>query len=91
MKYISTRDTSIRYTASQAILQGISAEGGLFIPETIPQVDLDFISSLCNLPYHQRAQKVMALYLDDFSEQDLKACTQGAYLGSFEKDNPAPV
>ena len=43
MKYISTRDPSIQLTASQAILKGISPEGGLFVPEEFPQVDLDFI------------------------------------------------
>ena len=46
MKYISTRDPSIQLTASQAILKGISPEGGLFVPEEFPQVDLDFIREL---------------------------------------------
>ena len=71
MKYISTRDPSIQLTASQAILKGISPEGGLFVPEEFPQVDLDFIRELEGLTYWERAERVMALYLDDFSREDL--------------------
>ena len=91
MKYISTRDPSIQLTASQAILKGISPEGGLFVPEEFPQVDLDFIRELEGLTYWERAERVMALYLDDFSREDLKACTEGAYRGTFDGDQPAPV
>lgn len=54
MKYISTRDSSIQLSASQAILQGISPEGGLFVPESFPQVDLDFIRGLEGLSYWER-------------------------------------
>ena len=71
MKYISTRDPSIQLTASQAILKGISPEGGLFVPEEFPQVDLDFIRELEGLTYWKRAERIMALYLDDFSREDL--------------------
>ena len=91
MKYISTRDPSIQLTASQAILKGISPEGGLFVPEEFPQVDLDFIRELEGLTYWKRAERIMALYLDDFSREDLKACTEGAYRGTFDGDQPAPV
>lgn len=91
MKYISTRDPSIQLTASQAILKGISPEGGLFVPEEFPQVDLDFIRELEGLTYWERAERIMALYLDDFSREDLKACTEGAYRGTFDGDQPAPV
>lgn len=84
-------DPSIQLTASQAILKGISPEGGLFVPEEFPQVDLDFIRGLEGLTYWERAERVMALYLDDFSREDLKACTEGAYRGTFDGDQPAPV
>lgn len=80
MKYISTRDSSIQLSASQAILQGISPEGGLFVPESFPQVDLDFIRGLEGLSYWERAERVMALYLDDFSHEDLESCTKAPIL-----------
>ena len=46
MEYTSTRNNTLRETASFAIANGISKEGGLFVPTTIPQVDADFIASL---------------------------------------------
>ena len=91
MKYISTRDPSIQLTASQAILKGISPEGGLFVPEEFPQVDTGFIRDLEGLSYWERAERIMSLYLDDFSQEDLKACTEGAYRGTFDGGQPAPV
>ena len=57
MKYISTRDPSIQLTASQAILKGISPEGGLFVPEEFPQVDLDFIRELEGLTYWEKSSR----------------------------------
>lgn len=85
MKYISTRDSSIQLSASQAILQGISPEGGLFVPESFPQVDLDFYPGSGRPLLLGTAERVMALYLDDFSHEDLESCTKGAYLGTFDR------
>ena len=36
LMYRSTRDSENRVTASQAVLQGLSSDGGLFVPETLP-------------------------------------------------------
>ena len=49
MKYISTRDASLRYTAAQAIAQGLSRDGGLFLPESIPQLDGAALEELAQL------------------------------------------
>ena len=91
MKYISTRNTTTCLSASEAILTGISPEGGLFVPESFPQVEEEFIRGLCGLSYAQRAKQVMALFLDDFSDETLQACVEGAYVGTFDEDRPAPV
>ena len=91
MKYISTRNTTTCLSASEAILTGISPEGGLFVPESFPQVTGEFIRGLCGLSYAQRAKQVMALFLDDFSDETLQACVEGAYVGTFDEDRPAPV
>ena len=40
--YQSTRDEKNTVTASQAILQGLATDGGLFTPVSYPQVELDF-------------------------------------------------
>ena len=67
MKYFSTRNDAMRYSAAQAIAMGIAPDGGLFVPETIPHVDTEFLRSLCGMEYRARAKKLMGLYLEEFS------------------------
>ena len=55
MFYTSTRDKSIKVTSSQAISHGISAEGGLFVPEEIPHITMDDIVRLADCDYIERA------------------------------------
>jgi len=90
MHYISTRDTTLRYTAAQAIEQGLSRDGGLFLPAEFPVLpDLD---SLCQLPYQQRAVKIMKLFLEDFTEEELTSYAHKAYgRDRFDCTAVAPV
>ena len=76
MNYFSTRDEKAVSTASSAILQGLSKEGGLFVPENIPTVDL---SSLKNLSYPDLAAKILGVYLDDYSQEFLEKTTEQVY------------
>ena len=55
MHYVSTRDADRRLTASEAIVEGLSRDGGLYLPEQIPQITLAQIEALAKLPYPQRA------------------------------------
>ena len=68
MKFFSTRDHSRIVTASQAIAQGLSDEGGLFVPESFPQVDVE---ALCQLDYPELAAAVVSEYLTDYSKDFL--------------------
>ena len=79
MKYISTRDNKKSVTAAQAILQGISVDGGLFVPEKLPQVDTAWLQSLCEKSYNERAVEVLKLFLTDFSEEQFVNCVNNAY------------
>ena len=79
MNYYSTRDNTLRRTASEAILQGISEEGGLFVPDTFPAVDL---AALMELDYCALAAKLLGLYLTDYSEAFLRSATETAYGGA---------
>ncbi len=91
MKYISTRDTSVKVTASQAIAQGISKDGGLFVPEVIPQLsgkDFDYLKSV---DYIERAAFVLKEYLTDFTEEEIYRCVKGAYSDTFDDNVPAPI
>ena len=88
MYYVSTRDASRRKTASQAIVEGLSRDGGLYLPEEIPQLTMDEIRTLAALSYPQRAAKLMKLYLDEFSEAELLGFAEKAY-GPEKFDTPA--
>jgi len=91
MNYTSTRNNGLSVSSSFAIANGISAEGGLFVPEKIPQVSPAFIDELVNLSYKQRADKILPLFLTDYGEDEIKGYTAAAYAGNFEGDTPAPV
>lgn len=92
MLYTSTRDASVRVTSAQAITQGISKDGGLFVPETIPQISMDEILRLSTADYITRAKAVLSLYLTDFTAEEIDACVTGAYgTGRFSSDKVAPL
>ena len=88
MHYVSTRDAARRLTASKAIVEGLSRDGGLYLPEQIPQISLAQIEALAKLPYPQRAAKLMKLYLDEFTEEELLGFAEKAY-GPEKFDTPA--
>ncbi|MDR3345278.1 MAG: threonine synthase [Oscillospiraceae bacterium] len=91
MKYLSTRDPAVSVTAAQAIVRGISAEGGLFLPESIPSVTPDELRELCALSYVERAERILAPYLSDFSAEELADCVRGAYGAQFAAKEIAPL
>ena len=78
MKYQSTRNSDLSLSAAEAIMQGLSRDGGLFVPETVPQLTDDFLSSLIEMSYAERSAAIMKLYLSDFSDEELKTFTQAA-------------
>ena len=92
MFFTSTRDNNVKVTASKAIADGISPDGGLYIPESIPQLSADEIKALCGVSYIERAKKVLGLYLTDFTDEELSYCVEGAYKeGKFNSPFVAPV
>lgn len=92
MFYTSTRDKSVKVTAAQAITNGISAEGGLYVPCEIPSVNREFIKNLASLDYIGRAKKILSLYLTDFTAEELDYCVNGAYKeGKFTSEAVAPT
>lgn len=88
--YNSTRNKNKTVTASQAILKGLSEEGGLFVPERIPTLDKS-LEELKEMSYSQTAYEVMKLYLTDFTEQELKDCILKAYDDKFDTEEIAPI
>ena len=91
MNYVSTRNTDIKVSASQAITKGISSEGGLFVPETLPAVSVAEIEKLASLDYIGRAKSILSLFLTDFTESELDSCVRGAYETGFSSEKVAPI
>lgn len=86
MNYYSTRDLNRTkpLTSAEAIKKGLADDGGLYLPESIPQIDLDFIKSLSSLSYSERAAKILSLYLTDYTYDELLDCAKGAYESGFD-------
>lgn len=92
MYYKSTRNSSVNVTSAQAIAQGISKDGGLFVPSEIPQITLEDVKTLGDMTYAQRAFFVFSKYLTDFTEAEIKYCVESAYnTKNFDSDNIAEL
>ncbi|MDO4314677.1 MAG: threonine synthase [Oscillospiraceae bacterium] len=92
MKYYSTRDKALRISAAEAVKMGLSRDGGLLTPESIPQIDEAFLGSLVNARYQERAARVMGLYLTDYTGDELLAFAENAYgPDKFDTAAVAPV
>lgn len=86
MRYHSTRNRYLAVSSAQAIVAGLSREGGLFVPESFPQFTLKQIATMSGLPYSKRAAAVLGGFLTDFSAQELEACADAAYgTGAFPR------
>ena len=90
MLYVSTRNAQEKVTASQAVLQGLAENGGLFVPEQIPVLDVP-VEELAEMTYQETAYEVMKLFLTDYTEEELKKCIENAYDGKFDTSEIAPL
>lgn len=92
MFYTSTRDKTVKVTASQAIAEGISLDGGLFVPETVPKISMEDIVSLTSCSYIERAINIISRFLTDFTPEEISDCVNGAYGGNkFSSEKIAPL
>lgn len=90
LHYKSTRNSDRKVTASEAILKGLAPDGGLFVPEEIPKLDIS-LDELKDMTYQQTAYEVMKLFLTDFTEEELKDCINKAYDSKFDTEEIAPL
>ena len=92
LKYSSTRGNAEQLDSAKAIIRGLAADGGLFVPDAMPQVDMAFIEGLKALSYEERAEKVLGLFLPDYTSEKLAGCVTRAYAnGRFDTEKRAPV
>ncbi len=88
--YNSTRSKGNPVKASEAILKGLSDDGGLFVPERIPALDKS-LEELSHMTYAEVAYEVMKLYLTDFTQDELQNCINKAYDSKFDTEVIAPL
>lgn len=88
MKFISTRGGE-SVTGAKAIVKGLADDGGLFVPESFPQVSRQELEEMLSMSYPERAAKVLIKYLDEYDEGELLKALEAAY-SKFEGD-PAPL
>lgn len=90
MNYLSTRNSDLRVTASEAILKGLSDDGGLFVPESVPELTTP-LSELAGMGYKEVAYDVMSRFFTDFTKEELMNCINAAYDEKFETENIAEM
>ena len=92
MNYISTRGNNQKMTSAQAIIAGLADDGGLFVPDELPQVDMEFIKGLTKLSYQERAARVLGCFLTDYTDEEIRGCVERAYGGGkFDDAAVAPL
>jgi threonine synthase len=88
MKYLSTRNNNLDLSFFEILFQGLSKDGGLFLPHEWPSID---VSVLKNKTYQEVALEVIYPYvLNEISKNDLKKIIDDSYQ-SFSHSKIAPV
>ncbi len=90
MFFTSTRSTR-KIESAQAIAQGIAEDGGLFVPCEFPKFSDACIERMTGMDYKAHAREVLSRYLTDFSADEIARCVEGAYTGTFDNGEPAPL
>ena len=91
MLYVSTRGKTDLLSSAHAITRGLAADGGLFVPQNIPQIRMVDIKAMARKPYTERAVDVLMQYLTDFSEDELRECVNAAYAEDKFGAEPVPL
>ena len=90
IRYESTRGSNNYKTAAQAVIQGIAEDKGLYVPHEIPALPMP-VQDMVGMPYKQVAYEIIRTFFDDYTEGEMKYCTNGAYTDKFEEDEIVPV
>lgn len=85
MQYISTRGLCEPVHSAEAIRTGLAPDGGLYVPDQIPQVSLDDIVAMSQKTYAERALSILSLYLTDYDVRELSEAIDTIY-GDHEEE-----
>ncbi len=91
MNYKSTRNNQVSVGAAEAIARGLSEDGGLFVPESIPALGEQELLALCEKSYPERAFEIFKRFLTDFTDDEIRECVNGAYGSGFDTANIAEL
>ena len=91
MEYYSTRNTTMRMSASEAIAKGLAPDGGLYVPAVLPPVDLKALKELLPLSYGERAKRILKIYLPEYPPQELDRLVASSYGANFDTAAVAPL
>ncbi|MBU1427656.1 threonine synthase [bacterium] len=88
--YQSTRGDKKRVLSAEAIIKGIADDGGLFVPETIPQINKN-LYRLKSIDYKELAFLIIKKFFTDYRQDELKDCINRAYDNKFDTEIIAPL
>jgi len=90
INYYSTRGSVNKKTAAQAVIQGIAEDKGLYVPDRIPELGFK-PEEMVGKSYQEIAFAVISSFFTDYTEEEMKACIDGAYDEKFEAEEIAPI
>ncbi len=90
IKYKSTRGSEKRLSAASAIIAGIAEDKGLYVPETVPALPMS-IDNMKGMTYKETAYSIIKSFFDDYTDEEMKACVDGAYDSKFEAEDVVPI
>ncbi|HPD03052.1 MAG TPA: threonine synthase, partial [Clostridia bacterium] len=79
MKYLSTRNKNSSVSGAEAVVKGIAADGGLFVPEYFPQITLPDLNTMVSQTYPERAAFILSKFFDEFTYAELLEFAEAAY------------
>ena len=89
MRYHSTRSLDQQLTSREAVLQGLAADGGLFVTDELPELHIDPASLTGG--YAGAARRVLGTLLPDFSAEEIAGAVEAAYGNTFADPAVTPV
>lgn len=90
IRYESTRGSKNYKTAAEAVIQGIAEDKGLYVPQQIPKLPMP-IEQLVGKSYKEVAYEIIKTFFDDYTDEEMKYCTDGAYDSKFEESEIVPI
>ncbi len=87
-EFTSTRNKNLTASAYEAVFNGLAPDGGLYVPENIPELKIE---DVINDTYSEMAKKVLKGMLPSFTDREISESADEAYLNHFDTKEVAPL